>query len=108
MKNKTKRALRQNRTTAIVQQAKTGAAQWDEERETLALQITAAFFDTELGDGIGFYEANAIDDYMPYEERYAARQQDKTSACFGSATLPHRSAFPAATDTQPYFPPVPR
>ncbi|WP_311420847.1 DUF6714 family protein, partial [Kingella denitrificans] len=59
------------------QQAKTGAAQWDEERETLTLQITAAFFDTELGDGIGFYEANAIDDYMPYEERYAARQQDE-------------------------------
>lgn len=37
MKNKTKRALRQNRTTAIMQQAKTGAAQWDEERETLTL-----------------------------------------------------------------------
>lgn len=77
MKNKTKRALHQSRTAAIVQQAKTGAAQWDEERETLALQITAAFFDTELGDGIGFYEANAIDDYMPYEDRYAARQQDE-------------------------------
>ena len=77
MKNKTKRALRQNRTTAIMQQAKTGAAQWDEERETLTLQITAAFFDTELGDGIGFYEANAIDDYMSGEERYAARQHDE-------------------------------
>lgn len=77
MKNKTKLALRQNRTAAIVQQVKTGAAQWDEERETLALQITAAFFDTELGDGIGFYEANAIDDYMPYENRYAARQHDE-------------------------------
>ena len=77
MKNKTKLTLRQNRTAAIVRQAKTGAAQWDEERETLVLQITAAFFDTELGDGIGFYEANAIDDYMPYEERYAARQQDE-------------------------------
>ena len=77
MKNTTKLTLRQNRTTAIMQQAKTGAAQWDEERETLTLQITAAFFDTELGDGIGFYEANAIDDYMPYEERYAARQQDE-------------------------------
>ena len=77
MKNKTKLALRQSRTAAIVQQAKTGAAQWGEERETLVLQITAAFFDTELGDGIGFYEANAIDDYMPYEERYAARQQDE-------------------------------
>lgn len=62
---------------AIVQQVKTGAAQWDEERETLARQIIAAFFDTELGDGIGFYEANAIDDYMPYEDRYAARQQDE-------------------------------
>lgn len=77
MKNKTKLALHQSRTAAIVQQAKTGAAQWDEERETLALQIIAAFFDTELGDGIGFYEADAIDDYMPYEERYAARQQDE-------------------------------
>lgn len=77
MKNKTKLALCQSRTAAIVQQAKTGAAQWDKERETLALQIIAAFFDTELGDGIGFYEANAIDDYMPYEERYAARQQDE-------------------------------
>ena len=77
MNNQTKLALRQSRTTAIMQQAKTGAAQWDEERETLVLQITAAFFDTELGDGIGFYEANAIDDYMPYEERYAARQQDE-------------------------------
>ena len=77
MKNKTKLALRQNRTAAIVQQVKTSVAQWSEERETLALQIIAAFFDTELGDGIGFYEANAIDDYMPYEERYAARQQDE-------------------------------
>ena len=77
MKNQTKLALHQSRTAAIVQQAKTGAAQWDEKRETLTLQITAAFFDTELGDGIGFYEADAIDDYMPYEERYAARQQDE-------------------------------
>ena len=77
MKNKTKLALHQSRTAAIVQQVKTGAAQWDEERETLALQIIAAFFDTELGDGIGFYEANAIDDYMPYENRYVARQQDE-------------------------------
>ena len=106
MKNKTKRALRQNRTTAIMQQAKTRAAQWDEERETLTLQITAAFFDTELGDGIGFYEANAIDDYMSGEERYAVA--NTTSACFGNATLLHRSAFPAATDTPPPFPPVPR
>lgn len=77
MKNKTKLALRQSRTAAIVQQVKTGAAQWDEEREALTLQIIAAFFDTELGDGIGFYEANAIDDYMSGEERYAARQHDE-------------------------------
>lgn len=90
MKNKTKRALRQNRTTAIVQQAKTGAAQWDEERETLALQITAAFFDTKLGDGIGFYEANAIDDYMPYEERYAARQQDERALWERNLAAPKR------------------
>ena len=90
MKNKTKRALRQSRTTAIMQQAKTSAAQWDEERETLAWQITAAFFDTELGDGIGFYEANAIDDYMPYEERYAARQQDERALWERNLAAPKR------------------
>ena len=77
MKNKTKLALQQSRPAAIVQQAKTGTVQWDGEHETLALQITAAFFDTVLGDGIGFYEANAIDNYMPYEGRYVASQQDE-------------------------------
>lgn len=90
MNNKTKLTLRQNRTAAIVRQAKTGAAQWDEERETLALQITAAFFDTELGDGIGFYEANAIDDYMPDENRYAARQQDERALWERNLAVPER------------------
>ncbi len=90
MKNKTKFTLRQNRIAAIVQQAKTGAAQWDEERGTLALQIIAAFFDTELGDGIGFYEADAIDDYMSGEERYAACQQDERVLWERNLTAPKR------------------
>lgn len=106
MKNKTKLALRQSRTAAIVQQAKTGAAQWDEERETLVLQITAAFFDTELGEGIGFYEADAIDDYMPYEERYAARQQDERVLWERNLAAPKRvSCGNGYTVT---FSPVPR
>ena len=106
MKNKTKLALRQSRTAAILQQAKTGAAQWGEEYETLALQITAAFFDTELGDGIGFYEASAIDDYMPYEVRYAARQQDERMLWERNLAAPKRvscgNGYTAA------FSPVPR
>lgn len=90
MNNQTKLALRQNRTAAIVQQVKTSAAQWDEERETLAWQIIAAFFDTELGDGIGFYEADAIDDYMSGEERYAARQHDERVLWERNLTAPKR------------------
>lgn len=90
MKNKTKLAPRQSRAAAILQQAKTRAAQWGEEYEALALQIIAAFFDTELGDGIGFYEASAIDDYMPYEVRYAARQQDERALWERNLAAPKR------------------
>ena len=90
MRNKTKLALRQSRTAAILQQAKTGASQWGEEYEALALKIIAAFFDTELGDGIGFYEASAIDDYMPYEVRYAARQQDECALWECNLAAPKR------------------
>jgi len=40
-------------------------------------QITNAFSDVKLGDGIGLWEAQAIDDYASKEEQKHARSKDE-------------------------------
>jgi hypothetical protein len=54
-----------------------------EKFEKIKQQIFKAFSDVKLGDGIGFYEANAIDDYFtPNDAEYKiARERDEREDC---------------------------
>lgn len=65
MKNKKKQAIKQERINKIINLTQKYAEDWSAQHEELTLKIIEAFYDTELGDGIGFYEADARDDHSP-------------------------------------------
>ncbi len=48
-----------------------------EERERVRILIDRAFHDVRLGDGIGLWEAQAIDDYADTETRQQNRDRDE-------------------------------
>lgn len=75
MKNKKKQAIRQKRIDSIMQIVRHHAQIWDTEREILAHKIIDAFYDTQLGNGIGFYEANAHDDYSPDWQMWRSKDE---------------------------------
>lgn len=75
MKNKKKQKIRQERINKIIYLTQKYARDWSAQYEALALKIIEAFYDTQLGEGIGFYEADARDDYSPDWQTW--RNQDE-------------------------------
>jgi hypothetical protein len=52
-------------------------SEFENRRKALISEITRAFEDVELQDGITLHEAVALDDYASQEERMAARRRDR-------------------------------
>jgi hypothetical protein len=52
-------------------------SEFENRRKALMSEITSAFEDVELQDGITLHEAVALDNYASQEERMAARRRDR-------------------------------